>query len=195
MNASSPTLTVLRRPRVLLAVAGALVVVLVWVLVFFVPQGHRLTTLQGDEQSLQAQVNAGNARVAQLREESQHSAQIQAMVKKLKGYVPTTSDITYIATLSNAAKASGVKVTSLGPGTSAPVPGSSFDAIPVTATVTGTYDNLLTFIRNVYSLPRLTDIDSVQITGGGPKSNRAAILTASFHLEIFASTTTKAAGS
>lgn len=190
MNTSSPTLAVLRRPRILLAVAGALVVVLVWVLVFFVPQGHRLATLQAKEQGLQAQVDAGNARVAQLREESQHSAQIQAMVRKLEDYVPTTSDITYIATLSNAAKASGVKVTSLGPGTSVPVAGSPFDAIPVAATVTGTYDSLLTFIHNVYSLPRLTDINSVQISGGGPKSNRGSTLTATFQLEIFSSTAT-----
>lgn len=191
--ASSPTVTVLRRPKVLLVVAGALVVVLVWVLAFFVPQGHKLSSLQTEEQSLQAQVDAGNARVAQLRVESQHSAQIQAMVQKLQGYAPATSDISYISVLSNAAKASGVAVTSLGPGTPVAVSGSPFDSIPITAAVTGSYDNLLGFIRAIYQLPRLTDIDSVQVTGGGPKSNRAATLTATLQLEIFTSTKTATA--
>lgn len=192
MNASSPTVAVLRRPKVLLAVAGALVVVLAWALAFFVPQGHRLSTLQAQVQSLQSRVNAGNARVAQLRVESQHSSQIQAMVKKLEGYAPATSDITYISVLSNAAKASGVTVTSLGPGSPVPVNGSPYEAIPISASVTGTYDNLLTFIHTIYQLPRLTDINGLQVNGGGPKSNRGASLTATFQLEIF--TSTKAAG-
>lgn len=190
---SSPTVTILRRPKVLLAVAGVLVVVLVWVLAFFLPQGHKLSSLQADEQNLQAEVNAGNARVARLRVESQHSSQIQAMVKKLESYAPATSDISYISVLSNAAKATGVTVTSLGPGTPVAVSGSPFDSIPISATVNGTYDNLLGFIKAVYQLPRLTDIDSVQVSGGGPKSNRAATLTANFQLEIFTSTKTATA--
>ena len=188
--APSPTIALLRRPKVLLVVAGVLIVVLVWVLAFFVPQGHKLSSLQSEVQTLQAQVDAGNARVAQLRVESQHSAQIQAMVQKLEGYAPATSDISYISVLSNAAKASGVAVTSLSPGAASPVKGSPFDSIPMAATVTGPYDNLLGFIRAVYQLPRLTDIDSVEITGGGPKSSRAAVLTATFQLEIFTSTKT-----
>lgn len=187
MNASSPTVAVIRRPRMMLAIAASLIVVLAWLLAFFVPQGHRLSTLQAQEQRLQQQVNAGNAKVARLRDESQHSAQIAAMVKRLEGYAPATSDISYIALLSNAAKASGVTVTSIGPGTAVPITGSNYQSIPFAASVSGPYDSLLSFIHAVYTLPRLTDIDSVDITGGGPKTNRGASLKATFQMQIFTS--------
>jgi Tfp pilus assembly protein PilO len=183
----SATAVTLRQPKTMLAVAAALVVVLAWLLAFFVPQGHKLSSLQAQEQSLQSQVDAGNARVNQLRVESQHSAQIAAMVKKLEGYAPATSDISYIALLSNTAKATGMTVTSIGPGVAAPVQGSSYQSIPVSASVQGTYDSLLSFIHAVYALPRLTDIDSVNIIGGGPKTDRGAMLTASLQLQIFTS--------
>ncbi|MGH9089528.1 MAG: type 4a pilus biogenesis protein PilO [Acidimicrobiales bacterium] len=192
MSASSPTVAVLRRPKVMLGIAVALVVVLAWLMAFFVPQGRKLSSLQLQEQSLQQQVNGGNAKVVRLRDESHHSAQIAAMVKKLEGYVPATSDISYIALFSNTAKANGVSVTSIGPGSATPVTGSSFQSIPVAATVTGPYDNLLSFVRAIYVMPRLTDIDSVQLSGGGPKTNRGTVLTATFQLQIF--TSQKAAG-
>lgn len=176
----------------MLGIAAALVVVLAWALVFFVPQGHKLSSLRAQETTLQQKVNAGNAKVARLRNESQHSAQIAAMVKKLEAYAPGTSDISYIALLSNTAKASGVTVDSIGPGTASVVTGSSYQSIPFSASVTGTYDQILSFIKAVYAMPRLTDINSVQISGGGPKTSRATALTASFQLEIF--TSKKAAG-
>ena len=187
MTSSSPTVTTLRQPKAMLAIAGALVVVLAWLMAFFIPQGHKLSSLQAQEQSLQSQVDAGNARVAQLRIESQHSAQIAAMVKKLQGYAPATSDISYIALLSNTAKAAGVTVTSIGPGVAVPVQGSSYQSIPIAATVKGPYDNLLAFIQAVYSLPRLTDIDSLNISGGGSKANRGTPLTATLQMQIFTS--------
>ena len=187
MNTSSPTVTILRQPKVMLVIAAALVVVLAWLMAFFVPQGHKLSALQAQEQSLQTQVNAGNAKVAELRVESQHAAQIAAMVQKLQGYAPSTSDISYIALLSNAAKAAGVTVSAIGPGVAVPVTGSPYQSIPVSATIDGTYDNLLSFIKTVYALPRLTDINSLSISGGGPKSNRGTILAASFQLQIFTS--------
>lgn len=187
MTSSSPTLAVIRRPKVMLVVAAALVVVLVWVLAFFVPQGHKLSSLRQQEASLQRAVDAGNAKVARLRNETHHSAQIETMVKKLEAYAPTTSDISYIALLSNTAKASGVSVTSIGPGSATPVAGSSFQSIPFAATVTGPYDNLLAFIRAVYAMPRLTDINSLKIAGGGPKTDRGTALTATFQLQIFTS--------
>lgn len=187
MTSSSPTVTILRKPKVMIAIAAALVVVLAWLMAFFIPQGHKLSALQAQEQSLQLQVNAGNAKVAELRVESQHAAQIAAMVKKLQGYAPGTSDISYIALLSNAAKATGVTVSAIGPGVAGPVTGSPYQSIPVSATIKGTYDKLLSFIKAVYGLPRLTDIDSIGITGGGPKTDRGSILTASFQLQIFTS--------
>ena len=59
----------------------------------------------------------------------------------------------------------------------------------MTLTVTGTYDNLLTLITNIYALPRLTDINSLTVHGGGPKTTRSTPLQATLDLATF--TTTK----
>ena len=178
----------LKRPVVLIGVGVAVLLVIVWLLVFFVPQGHKLTTLQTEKVSLEQQVAQDEARVAQVRKESQHVGQIQEMYSTLAGYVPAEEDLyTYIQTLSNAANSSGVTITSLVPSALQSVSGTSYSAVPISATIKGTYDHVLAFIKAVYALPRLTDINGVEISGGGPQSNRSTPLSVNLQLAIFTS--------
>jgi Tfp pilus assembly protein PilO len=188
MKRPSPALGVLRKPVVLLGAAGLVVVVLVWLFVFFVPQSHKLSSLQSEKTTLQQTVVQDDARLKQLRTESHHVGQIQALHSKLQGYVPAQEDLyTFIQTLSSAAKRTGVSISSLQPSTLVPATGTSYSAVPISADVKGTYDQLRSFVNAIYGLPRLTDINSVNITGGGPGTNRSTSLTATFDLAIFTS--------
>lgn len=195
MKFAPATVDALKRPVTLIGAAVVVVVVVVWLLAFFLPQGKKLTTLQAEKTSLQQAVTAGEIKLKQLRSESQHTAQIRAMYNSLQSYAPATVDIyTYIQTLSNAAKSAGVSITSLGASTPVAVSGTSYSDIPITATVKGTYDQLLAFIHAVYTLPRLTDVNSLAITGGGPGANRTTILSVNLQLAIFTSQSTSSSG-
>jgi len=188
----------LKDRRVVLAATGALVIVLVWLLAFFLPQGKQLSKYRAQEQQLQTQQSALEAQLAQLQATSKAVPKLLSMQAQLNGLIPSTPDIyNYITQMSDTAAATGVHLVSITPSTiGTPVTGTQLQSIPVTVATTGTYDNTLGFIKAVYGMPRLTVINSMTIAGGGPGTNRSTILNEGFTMTIYTSAkpTTPAAG-
>ena len=186
MSAASSRIPVTRRSVLVgIAVVG---VVVAWLFAFYLPQTRRLAALGTQRTALQSTVATDEARLQQLQNEAQHVTQIRAMYERLDGYAPRTEKLyTYIRTISGAAKKAGVRITSLQPGGLVAVSGTAYSAIPITAAVKGSYYHLLAFVKGLYGLPRLTDLNAVSVTGGGPGTNRSTILTASVQLAIFTS--------
>lgn len=186
MNATVSWKATLARPVVVLGIAGIVAVAAVWAFVFFLPQSRKLTTLQQEKISLDATVSKDNARLQRLRAEQHHVGEIRAMYRSLESYIPPTEELyTYVHTIAAAAKAAGVTVASLNPGQLAPVTGTPYSAIPVTAMVKGTFAHIKAFLRNVYRLPRLTDVNSLTLSGGGPHMAPTSPVSATFQLAIF----------
>jgi type IV pilus assembly protein PilO len=189
INATS-ILEVAKKPVVLVGALALVVVVLVWLFVFFEPQSHKLASLDSEKVSLQQTLVQEQARLQQVRQESHHVGQIQAIDAKLKGYVPSSEELyTYIQALSGAGHQAGVTISSLQPSPPEPASGTSYTAIPISAQVKGTYDQLVAFLHDIYNLPRLTDINSLTISGGGPGTSRSSALSATIDLVIFSSET------
>jgi Tfp pilus assembly protein PilO len=175
------------RRSALIALAVVTVVV-AWLFAFYLPQTRKLTALGTQRTALQSSVTADEARLRQLQKEAQHVTQIKLMYDRLHGYAPKTERLyTYIRTISVAAKNAGVTITSLQPSPLVAVSGTAYSAIPITAAIKGSYDRLLAFVKDLYDLPRLTDLNALSVTGGGPGTNRSTILTVSLQLAIFTS--------
>lgn len=188
MKAITSLVEVVKKPLALVSIAVLLVVILVWFFVLFMPQSHKLSTLESQRTALQQNVLQDQIRLQTLRKESHHVGQIQAIDAKLKGYVPTTEGLyTYIQTISLAGNKAGITITSLQPGALVPASGTAYSAIPIAAQVKGTYDDLVEFLNDIYNLPRLTDINSISITGGGPGTDRSTQLNVNLNLVIFTS--------
>lgn len=186
-DTTSPT-SLLKNRTVIITLVVTIVVILIWLVAFFLPQGSKLSKLNTQEQSLQLKVKAGQAKVAQLKSEALHTPQLQAMSRQLNSYVPSSpGTYTYITTMSNTAAAAKVTIVSLGLGTEAETAGATFSSIQCSVSVTGTYDQLLAFIQDIYGLPRLTQINSVSFSGGGTGTNRGTVLSMSASLTIFTS--------
>ncbi len=188
--------TTLKRPRVLLSIVAAVLIVIIWTFAFFLPQGSTISSLKVQEASLQAKIQAGDATVARLRHTYQHSAEIKTMQAKLNSAVPAKTDAyNYVQALSKVAAAAGVHLTSLSissgssSSTSASSKGTSSSAtlnqLPVNMSVKGTYDQILSLLSKIYLLPRLTDINELTISGGGATSNRSTVLSANLMLVAF----------
>ncbi len=189
---------VLKNRRVLLAIGVAVVLALVWLVAFFLPQGKELSKYQSQQQQLETQQSSLEARLVQLRATSKAVPKLLALQSQFNGLIPSSPDVyNYLTLMSNTASAAGVHLVSITPATSGtPVAGTNLFAIPVTLNTTGTYDSTLGFIKAIYALPRLTVIDSVSISGGGPPTNRSSSLSESFALTIYttAKPTTPTAG-
>lgn len=185
---SAPSSPVKLTGRSALVALVGVVVLVAWLLAFFLPESHKLHSLDAERTSLQSNVVADQARLHHVKEEAQHVTEIKAMYERLEGYAPSTERLyTYIHTISAAAKSAGVKITSLNAGGITAVTGSPYSALPISAAVNGTYDQLLAFLKGLYALPRLTDVNSVSVSGGGPRSNQASRLSVSLQLAIFTS--------
>jgi len=180
------TAGILKNRTALLAIAGILLIIIIWLLVFFIPQGNKLSKLDAKATTLQAQVQAGQAKVTLLKKEALNTPALEAISQQLTSYVPPDPGIyPYITTISNTANSAKVNIVSLAPGTPMAVPGTNFLSIGFTVAVSGTYDQFLSFIQGIYALPRLTQINTVSITGGGPQTSRSTTLNMTATLTIF----------
>jgi len=175
----------LRQRRVLIAAAVALLVILIWMVALFLPEGRKVGTINVKVQAAQNEQVQLQDRLARLKSYSRESAKFEALQAKLTASVPSTTDIyDYITAISQIATATGIKVSNVDP---QPAQASgNVSVIPVAISASGTYDQTLAFIKALYALPRLTLISNVSISGGGNNTNRGTVLNDQFSLEILA---------
>ena len=181
----------LRSPIVLISVAVAFVIVLIWLFAFFLPQGKKLSTLNTQEATLEQEQAQLEAQLAQLKKTSEATPQLLALQAAFNVAVPPSADTyTYITTMVATCNQAGVTLNSITTGS----PGAAtngIDPITVSLSTAGTYDQALKLIQLLNKLPRLTIINSVSMTGGGPNTTRTTKLTESFSLSIFTTNTNK----
>jgi Tfp pilus assembly protein PilO len=190
-----------RRPQIIISIAVAVLIVLGWLVLFFIPKGHTVATLNAKYTTLKKKVAAAKLEVDQLRKLTRTTAAFQARLTQLHHYVPTTPQLpSYILAIQATVKASGSTYVSMEPGPPEPATGrsgpstaskagtGSYTILPVTLSVDATYDQLLALITDIYKLTRLTVIASINITGGGPGTKRSTLLTVTMKLQTFSVT-------
>lgn len=175
---ASANLDSLKRPR-LLATVGAVVLLLgIWYLAWWSPEGHKLASVQAQQQQAQLKVDQLRTTLAAVEHES-------AIVQKYRNFLtffgsevpvqPEQGQLVYM--LGKLERADAVQVTSIDVSTTAPAAaGSTLSEIPVTMSVSGPHDNVIKFLSDLYQLPRLITIQSIDpavngSTGGGPGSS------------------------
>ena len=183
---TSQALAGLRNRTMLLIIGGALVVLLIWFVAYFSPSGKQLSSVNAQTVSAQTQQAQLNEQLARLKVYANQAGALLQLSNRLTAALPSTTDIyDYITELSNAANATGVTILSVSPDTPTSTPGK-VTLIPVQVSTQGSYDQMLAFMKALYALPRLTIMNSVQLSGGGSGTNRSTQLSASFDMDIFA---------
>jgi len=169
----------------LLVIGGSVLVLLIWFVAYFSPSGKQLVSINTKTQTAQTEQAQLNAELTRLRAYSKETGTLALLSQRLSSALPPTTDIyDYITALSNAGTAASVKVLNIDPGTA--VAEGSVSVIPVSITASGTYDQTLSFIKELYALPRLTVIGSLTISGGGTGTTRSTVLQSTYSLYIFA---------
>jgi len=183
---TSDIVAALRKPKTMVAVAVAAVIVIVWLLAYFLPAGSKISTLNTETAAIQTEITAENAKLAAIRHTGKSIAMLRAMKASLGAYVPSTIGIyDYVDQLSATVAKSQMALTTVTPGADTPISGSPYTTVGVELTVKGTYDHLLSLITNLYAMPRLTVITTLTISGGGPGTNRSTPLDATLDLDTF----------
>jgi Tfp pilus assembly protein PilO len=185
MADTTDKLGALKNRTIVLIIGGSLLVLLIWFVGYFSPSGKQLAAIKTQTQTATSEQAQLNSQLARLRTYSNESGELALLSDRLGAALPPTTDIyDYITALSNAGAAADVKIQNIDPGTT--TAGGPVSVTSVNISTTGTFDQTLAFIKDLYALPRLTVITSVQIVGGGAGTTRSASLQTSYSLDIFA---------
>ena len=179
-----------RRP-VLIGVAAALGVLLIWFVLLWSPQGskiskakHRTAQAESEQQELQL-------RIARFKSLQQEEPQKRAQLESLRVAIPDEPNLAqFILDANTAANVSGIQFLSISPSppvaSSGPA-GSGSTAPPATPTtpaagtrpavinlqlsISGGYFQVVDFVNRLNGLSRLVVIDSLNLTGGAQASS------------------------
>jgi len=163
-----------------IAVAAAVVLVGVWYVVLWSPQGHSLHKANTQTATAKVQQASLRAQIATLQQEQTQLPAAQAKLSTLQLDLPNTAALDKLVDQINAdAAANGVDWQSISPAKPAnyapgytPAGAAGFPAgmqpYTVNLSVKGSYAQVTKFITGLYSISRLFDVDSVNLSGVGP---------------------------
>lgn len=167
-----------------IAAAAAVVILVMWFMVFFRPQSHKLSNLHNQSAQASQQISQLDTEIGQMKALLPLIPADQKALAKLKAAVPDNPSLSdAIDQLHAAATHSGVSLTSIGPSTPSAATGSAkttqgTPAITLSLTAAGTYQQMMAFIDALDSAPRTFVIDRLGLSG-------APQLTATMSVRVF----------
>jgi Tfp pilus assembly protein PilO len=160
----SPDVSVLRRPRIMATIGVLLLVLGIWYFAWWSPEGHKLSSVQQQQLSAQQKVNSLQTTLNVIEHE-------RAVVQKYRNFltffgseVPVQPEQgQLVSMLGRLENSDGVQVASIDDSTtSPPASGTALSTVPVSISVTGPHSRVMKFLADLYGLPRLITIQSVQ---------------------------------
>src|SRR5215204_7459574 len=144
-------------------ILGALGLVLIVIAFYFLLLGPLLGRLDEQAQARedkQIQLAQLQQEVNELEEVRRNSPEIERQLLELNKRIPTQPEIpTLVVQIEEIAKAAGVTQLAIEPGTPGPPPGGGdYQAVPVTMTFNGTYDEMQDFLLRTRNLARLVTV-------------------------------------
>jgi hypothetical protein len=169
-----------------LAIGGAaLIIALITLSAWILPEGHKVSSANSERATLLAQQTSLQAQISALEHESAREPKDCSDLRQDLTLVPGSPTVDlFLHQISQLATNSGTATPSVtiaasgasGTGTSS----GGADSVGIQLQISGTYQQALNFLNgldNVHSLQRLYSVSSVTLTGGGVASSSASATT------------------
>lgn len=158
------------RTPIILAV-GAVVVVLALLLAFVLPEGHKLSVVDAEQQTLTIQEQTLQADIVALQHDKAQQLSNCATLGRALGEVPPALDegqfVLDVGALAQQSGAPSIPSLTWGASTS----GAGVDSVAVTLTLAGTFGQVMSFVKGLdgASFPRLFTVSTFTVgsAGGG----------------------------
>ncbi len=163
--------------RILAVVIAVVIVGFGWYQLLWSPQQSKISSLNSQVSTLESQQSALQLQISQLENAKRHLPQLIAEAKTITGAIPANPDLPgFLSALQTAASSSGVAELSVSPtapaaATSASTATGGVTPLGVTISANGGYLEVLKFLSNIESLPRLLVVNNVSISKGGSASS------------------------
>ena len=151
------------RTRLILAIVGVVLVVLMVFVLLVNPKRAELSDVKTQVQTEQQKTVSLQAQLSQLRALEKNAPRLEANLQKFRELVPKTNDVpNFIFQVQEAADSSGVTFVSIAPELPKPPPeGAPLAEVRITISTGGGYFALQDFIRRLYALDRAVRIDTL----------------------------------
>ena len=179
---------------------GALLLLAVWFLFLWGPQGNKLSDAKKRTTTAEAQNSQLQLRLARLQAAQKGAPELMATGEALRRAIPATPDLAqFILDANDAATAAGVDFLSISPAPPVPPPGAGPAEVHLQIAVTGSYAEVIDYLDRLDDLPRLVVVDTLGLTPGATEGGAAddlsvAITARMFTTAVPATTTTGSAG-
>lgn len=141
------------REQLILVVVGCVVVLIALAFLLVLPQFQKLGDLDAQLASAQQQVSTAKTLLAQREEIKNRAAETDAKWLRLANMVPESPDLpSLIIEVQDEAFDSGVQLQSMTPG--ALVASPSFQAVPISMNIIGTWSDTVDFLQGLMKLDR-----------------------------------------
>lgn len=158
----------------LITLAAAIVLLVLWFLLLWGPQGGRLDDARERQDAAEAQNQSLELRLARLQAAQTQAPELMADLDRLRRAVPDDPQLAeFILDANDAASEAGVDFLSISPG--APTVGGALPpVITLNISVSGEYFSVLDYLDRLDDLPRIVVIDSLTLTPGDEGGGAAA---------------------
>ena len=152
--------TIPRWQRLLMALLGVLLPMLLFAWLSYLPKNLQLRALQSDQKVLSAQLDLLKRKAERADETEQLARRVEAAFNHALQALPSSDEIpSLLASISDAGKAAGLEFLLFEP---QPATDFTFYAeIPIKISVTGSFGGVGRFFESVANLPRVVNIDTI----------------------------------
>ncbi|MDQ3878703.1 MAG: type 4a pilus biogenesis protein PilO [Actinomycetota bacterium] len=160
------------RTRLLVAIAIAVVVNILFLLFFVQPRRSDLSAARAQADTAEQQTQQLRATLAQLRSLQQQAPKLQSQLADFQQLVPDNNEVPhFIFQVQHAADQAGVSFLAIEPEIpKAPPEGAQLAEVRISIGADGGYFALQDFIRRLYALQRATRIDTLTLSTEGGTS-------------------------
>lgn len=169
-----------------LGFGAAVLLLAVWFLFLWGPQGNKLSDAKKREDAAASQNSQLELRLARLQAAQKDAPKLMATGEELRRAVPATPDLAqFILDANDAASAAGVDFLSISPSPPAPPRGAGPSEIQLQISVTGSYTEVINYLDRLNGLPRLVVVDTLGLTPGGAEGASAENLSVAIAARMF----------
>ena len=156
----------LRKPMVIASIVTTVVLLIAWWFAWMQPEANKLSAIHAQELRATEQVASLRSELALLRSEQKVVRAASPFLSLFGAAIPPVTDQpALVVQLYHLAVRTGVRLESVTDDTV--TPGTTYSTIPVAISISGGHNAVESFIKGMYSLPRLLTIQSLSLSGTG----------------------------
>lgn len=172
-----------KKHKIAIFAAAAVLPVVVFYFLLFVPKAEEITGLEGKVASMKQELAAIKKKAAKIEEQKALKEEMRVKFLEAALVMPDSKEIPSLLTsISDEGAGAGLEIVTFTPGGEAPK--EFYAEIPVSLSVKGTYHNVGFFLDRVSKLPRIVNV--VNISLGGPSLKEGyMLLTSQINLKTY----------